>query len=113
MREFIKKIKSAKEINDSVTLDLFQRVKCRIKAVTDSGESIGIFMKRGTLLKNDDLIQFGTFTSSIALTLLILSFIFSFIFLFLFIKWVQRFSFSVFAIYRVLFGLIILGYFYI
>ena len=37
MREFIKKIKSAKEINDSVTLDLFQRVKCRIKAVTDSG----------------------------------------------------------------------------
>ncbi len=57
MREFIKKIKSAKEINDSVTLDLFQRVKCRIKAVTDSGESIGIFMKRGTVLKNDDLIQ--------------------------------------------------------
>ena len=57
MREFIKKIKSAKEINDSVTLNLFQRVKCRIKVVTDSGESIGIFMKRGTVLKNDDLIQ--------------------------------------------------------
>ena len=64
------------------------------------------------IIKNDDLIQFGTFTSSIALTLLILSFIFSFIFLLLFIKWVRRFSFSVFAIYRVLFGLTILGYFY-
>ncbi len=55
MREFLKKIKSSNKINDSVTLDLHQRVKCRIKVVTDGGESIGIFMQRGTVLKNSDL----------------------------------------------------------
>jgi len=32
--------------------------------------------------------------------------------LFLFVKWVQNFSFAIFAIYRMLFGLVILGYFY-
>lgn len=56
MREFLKKIKSSNKINDSVTLDLHQRIKCRIKAVTDSGKSIGIFMQRGTVLENSDLI---------------------------------------------------------
>ena len=64
------------------------------------------------IIENYNLIQFGNLSSLIALSLLILSFIFSFIFLFLFIKWVQRFSFAIFAIYRILFGLIILGYFY-
>ena len=64
------------------------------------------------IIENSSLIQFGVFSSLISLTLLIFSFLFSIIFLFFFIKWVQRFSFALFAIYRVLFGLAILGYFY-
>ena len=64
------------------------------------------------IFENNSLIQFGNFSSSIALIILFLSFIFSFIFLFLFVHWVQKFSFSIFAIYRVLFGLAILIYFY-
>ena len=56
MREFLKKIKSSNKINDSVTLDLHQRIKCRIKAVTDSGKSIGILgFDGGKLLKKCDL----------------------------------------------------------
>lgn len=65
------------------------------------------------IIQNNNLIQFGNFSNSIALIVLTLSFIFSLGFLFFFIKWVQNFSFAIFAIYRVLFGLTILGYFYI
>ena len=65
------------------------------------------------IFENNSLIQLGNFSSSIALIILFLSFIFSFIFLFLFVQWVQKFSFSIFAIYRILFGLAILIYFYI
>ena len=64
------------------------------------------------IIENNSLIQLGTLSNSIALIVLILSFIFSLIFLFLFIKWVQNFSFAIFAIYRILFGLAILSYFY-
>ncbi len=64
------------------------------------------------IIENNSLIQLGTFSNLIALTVLTLSFIFSLIFLFLFIKWIQNFSFAIFAIYRILFGLAILGYFY-
>ena len=64
------------------------------------------------IFENNSLIQLGNFSSSIALIILFLSFIFSFIFLFLFIQWVQKFSFSIFAIYRILFGLAILIYFF-
>ena len=65
------------------------------------------------IIENNSLIQLGTLSNSIALIVLTLSFIFSLIFLFLFIKWVQNFSFAIFAIYRILFGLAILSYFYI
>ena len=64
------------------------------------------------IIENDSLIQLGTFSNSIALIVLTLSFIFSLIFLFLFIKWVQNFSFAIFAVYRILFGLAILIYLY-
>jgi len=64
------------------------------------------------IIENANLLQFSNFTSLVAFILLISSFIFSLIFLFFFIKWVQRFSFAIFAIYRVFFGIIILGYFY-
>ena len=65
------------------------------------------------IIQNKSLIQLGTFSNSIALIILTLSFVSSLIFLFLFIKWVQNFSFAIFASYRILFGLGMLVYFYI
>ena len=56
MREFLKKVKSSKKIDGSITLDLQQRVKSRIKACSDNGEDVGIFMERGTVLEHGDLI---------------------------------------------------------
>ena len=57
MREFIEKVKSSETISDSVTLDLQQRIKSRLKACSDSGDDIGIFMERGTTLKHGDLLR--------------------------------------------------------
>ena len=57
MREFIEKIEFSQNVDDSVTLDLQQRVKSRLKARSDSGESIGIFMERGNVLEHGDLIR--------------------------------------------------------
>ena len=57
MREFLEKIKSSKKIDGSITLDLQQRVKSRIKASSDNGEDVGIFMERGTILEHGDLIR--------------------------------------------------------
>ncbi|HCB55172.1 MAG TPA: urease accessory protein UreE, partial [Gammaproteobacteria bacterium] len=39
------------------TLDLQQRVKSRLKTRSDSGDDIGIFMERGTILEDGDLIR--------------------------------------------------------
>ena len=57
MREFLEKVKSSKKIDGSITLDLQQRVKSRIKAFSDNGEDVGIFMERGTILEHGDLIR--------------------------------------------------------
>ena len=57
MREFLEKVKSSKKIDGSITLDLQQRVKSRIKASSDNGEDVGIFMERGTILEHGDLIM--------------------------------------------------------
>jgi urease accessory protein len=57
MREFLEKVKSSKKIDGSITLDLQQRVKSRIKASSDNGEDVGIFMERGTILEHGDLIR--------------------------------------------------------
>ncbi len=46
-----------------------------------------------------------------ALILATLSFIFSLIFIYFFINWVKKFSFSIFAFYRIIFGLLIIFYF--
>ena len=56
MREFVEKINSSQNIDGSVTLDLQQRVKSRLKTCSDSGEKIGIFMERGNVLEHGDLI---------------------------------------------------------
>jgi len=56
VREFVEKINSSQNIDGSVTLDLQQRVKSRLKTCSDSGEKIGIFMERGNVLEHGDLI---------------------------------------------------------
>ena len=48
-----------------------------------------------------------------ALIIFTLSFLFSIIFIFFFVTWVSKYSYSIFAIYRVIFGFLILMYIYI
>jgi len=57
MREFIEKVESSENVDGSVTLDLQQRVKSRLKTRSDSGDDIGIFMERGTILEQGDLLR--------------------------------------------------------
>jgi len=57
MREFIEKVESSENVDGSVTLDLQQRVKSRLKTRSDSGDDIGIFMERGSILEQGDLLR--------------------------------------------------------
>lgn len=57
MREFIEKVEFSENVDGSVTLDLQQRAKSRLKTRSDSGDDIGIFMERGTILKHGDLLR--------------------------------------------------------
>ncbi len=65
------------------------------------------------MMNNQDLIFLSNLSSLNGFILLIASFLFSLVFIFFFVKWVQKFSFSIFAIYRILFGLALIIYFYI
>ena len=56
MREFINKITATEKIDGVVTLALEQRIKSRLKAQLDSGEEVGIFMQRGSILEDGDYI---------------------------------------------------------
>jgi urease accessory protein len=56
MREFINKITATEKIDGFVTLALEQRIKSRLKAQLDSGEEVGIFMQRGSILEDGDYI---------------------------------------------------------
>ena len=56
MKEFQTKITESQKIAGTVTLTLDQRVKSRLRAHLDSGEEIGIFMQRGSILEHGDLI---------------------------------------------------------
>lgn len=40
----------------SLTLPLEKRIKCRLKVTLDSGEDAGLFLPRGTTLKDGDLL---------------------------------------------------------
>jgi urease accessory protein len=42
--------------SEVLTLDAEQRQKTRFKGVTDNGKEIGVFLKRGTILRNGDLL---------------------------------------------------------
>ena len=41
----------------SLTLDYDQRVKGRLRANLDSGEDVGLFLERGKVLQNDDVLK--------------------------------------------------------
>ena len=56
MKEFQTKITESQKIAGTVTLTLDQRVKSRLRTHLDSGEEIGIFMQRGSILEHGDLI---------------------------------------------------------
>ncbi len=56
MKEFIKKITRSKKIDGTVTLTLEQRARSRLKTCLDSGEDVGVFMQRGSVLEHGDLI---------------------------------------------------------
>jgi urease accessory protein len=45
------------ELDDSITLDYDTRQKARIKALTDKGQSIGIFVERGHPLRIGELLK--------------------------------------------------------
>ncbi|MCS5586200.1 MAG: urease accessory protein UreE [Gammaproteobacteria bacterium] len=56
MKAFIKKITRSKKIDGTVTLTLEQRARSRLKTCLDSGEDVGVFMQRGSVLEHGDLI---------------------------------------------------------
>lgn len=56
MKAFIKKIQSSTKVDATLTLTLDQRAKSRLKATLDTGEEVGLFMDRGTVLEHQDLI---------------------------------------------------------
>ena len=53
MKEFQTKITESQKIAGTVTLTLDQIVKSRLRVHLDSGEEIGIFMQRGSILEHE------------------------------------------------------------
>ncbi|WP_201586192.1 urease accessory protein UreE [Psychrobacter jeotgali] len=48
---------SKAEVFDTLTLPYDLRIRGRLKAVTDSGRDVGLFLDRGPVLRHDDLLQ--------------------------------------------------------
>ena len=45
------------EVHDTLTLPYELRIRGRLKAVTDSGRDVGLFLDRGPVLRHGDLLQ--------------------------------------------------------
>lgn len=45
------------EVHDTLTLPYELRIRGRLKAVTDSGRDVGLFLDRGPVLRHGDLVQ--------------------------------------------------------
>ncbi|MCS5591492.1 MAG: urease accessory protein UreE [Gammaproteobacteria bacterium] len=56
MKEFINKITRPAKTDGTVTLTLEQRARSRLKTRLDSGEDVGVFMRRGNVLEHGDFI---------------------------------------------------------
>ena len=80
--------------------------RCRPAQHTNSGEAVSFFGLSNIVLSNDLQFTFINFTS------IFLSFIFSFLTIKYFLKYVESFSLTVFVIYRVILGIIILAFAY-
>ncbi|MGM8897320.1 MULTISPECIES: urease accessory protein UreE [unclassified Psychrobacter] len=59
MLELIKRIdgNTQADVNDTLTLPYELRIRGRLKAVTDSGLDVGLFLDRGPVLRHGDLLQ--------------------------------------------------------
>ncbi|MDP4549232.1 MAG: urease accessory protein UreE [Marinobacter sp.] len=62
MLELIKRMDRSSDVNamDTLTLPYELRIRGRLKAVTDSGRDVGLFLDRGPVLRHGDLLQART-----------------------------------------------------
>lgn len=51
---------SQTEVHDTLSLPYELRIRGRLKAVTDNGHDVGLFLDRGPVLRHDDLLQADT-----------------------------------------------------
>jgi urease accessory protein len=56
MINLIKKLTEIKPQNATLTLPLASRVKSRLRAVLDDGRDVGLYLERGQVLQNGDLL---------------------------------------------------------
>jgi len=56
MLELISLENSPRSVDGQLRLDLGQRVKCRLRATLEDGREAGIFLPRGTVLKDGDVL---------------------------------------------------------
>jgi urease accessory protein len=56
MINLIKKLTEKTEENATLTLPLANRVKSRLRAVLDDGRDVGLYLERGQVLQNGDLL---------------------------------------------------------
>lgn len=56
MINLIKKLKNKTKENATLTLPLENRVKSRLRAVLDDGRDVGLYLERGQVLQNGDLL---------------------------------------------------------
>ncbi|MEP3561198.1 MAG: urease accessory protein UreE, partial [Marinobacter sp.] len=56
MLELIKRMDRSSDVNamDTLTLPYELRIRGRLKAVTDSGRDVGLFLDRGPVLRHGD-----------------------------------------------------------
>lgn len=57
MIKLINKRKTATKADTTLTLPLQSRIKSRLRVVLDNGEDAGLFLERGTTLKDGDLLM--------------------------------------------------------
>lgn len=60
MLNFIRTVSDAQVTAGSLTLSFDQRVKSRLKVSLDNGQDAGLFLSRGSVLKQGDLLQAET-----------------------------------------------------
>jgi urease accessory protein len=56
MIELTKRLEQAQAIDTTLTLPLESRIKSRLRAVLDDGREAGLFLERGQVLKEGDLV---------------------------------------------------------